>query len=108
MEPKWQHKKGEQRMTPKGTLLDGTYDLNYCSFSLNAYEGEELHEMLDRIAENLLSHEAFFSQIQNEGGRAEFFVGWYSTGNTGDVLNNNLLNKLAKLKIDLALDIYSD
>lgn len=106
LEAKWKHKIGEPRTTPKGVPLDGVYDRNYCSFNLNRKDDEELHEMLDRITNNLLQHKELFCRIRESGGRSEFFIGWYSPGNTGDTFSNELLSKISDLRIDLALDVY--
>ncbi|WP_256388442.1 hypothetical protein [Pandoraea sp. PE-S2R-1] len=38
----------------------------------------------------------------------EFFIGWFSTGNTGETLDFELLKKLGELGIDLALDVYGE
>jgi Domain of unknown function (DUF4279) len=106
LEPKWQHKIGEPRMTPKGVPLDGVYDCSYCSFCFNRQIDEELHDMLDRILNCLIQHKDLFYRIRDTGGRSEFFVGWYSPGNTGDTFSYELLNKINSLRIDLALDVY--
>ncbi|MBK8274271.1 MAG: DUF4279 domain-containing protein [Nitrospira sp.] len=108
MEPKWKHKIGEPRTNPKGVLLGGVYDWSYCSFSLIPHADEELHEMLNRIVDDLLQHETLFRRIQDGGGRTEFFIGWFSTGDTGDTFSNVLLSKLGMLRIDLALDVYGE
>jgi hypothetical protein len=108
LKPKWQHTVGEPRMNPKGVPLGGTYDSSYCSFSLIHQGDEELHEMLDRITGELLPHKDLFCRIRNDGGRTEFFIGWYSTGNTGDTFNSTLLQKLGELQIDLAFDVYGE
>lgn len=106
LEPKWHYKAGEPRMTPKGTPLDGVYDRSYCSFRLTGFDDEELHEMLVRVVDDLLQHKEIFRRIREDGGRAEFFIGWFSSGNTGDTFSHDLLRKMGELKIDLALDVY--
>ncbi len=108
MAPKWLNKIGEQRKSPKGTLLDGIYDRNYCSFSIQPNNDEELHELLDRTVDMLFQHEPLFCRIRDGGGSIEFFIGWFSTGNTGDIFSNILLKKLGMLQIDLALNVYGD
>ncbi len=108
LEPKWKHEIGEPRVSPKGAPLGGVYDHSYCSFSLVRQDDEELHEMLDRIADDLLQHKDLFCLVRDEGGRVEFFIGWYSTGNTGDTFSGTLLRKLGELQIDLALDVYGE
>lgn len=106
LEPKWKHTIGEPRTNPKGILLGGLYDCSYCSFSLIRQGDEELHEMLDRVADGLLQHENLFHRIRDSSGRTELFIGWYSSGNTGDSFSNVLLSKLGALRIDVALDVY--
>ncbi len=108
LEPKWKHRIGDPRVGPKGTLLGGVYKRSYCSFGLNKVDDEELHEMLNRVVADLAQHKQLFHRIRDEGGRAEFFIGWYSSGNTGDTFDHSLLEKLSDLKIDLALDVYGD
>ena len=63
---------------------------------------------LDRVVDSLLQHETLFRRIRDGGGNAEFFIGWFSTGNTGDTLSHDLLKKLGDLQIDLALDVYGE
>lgn len=106
LRPKWQHTIGEPRKTPKGDLLEGVYDSSYCTFCFNRRKNEQLHEMLDRIVDELLLHKELFDKIRNTGGRSEFFIGIYLIDNNGDTLTHKLLCKIAKLGIDLALDIY--
>jgi len=106
LEPEWQHKIGEPRKTPKGIALKGVYDISYCSFNFDRQNDEELHEMLDRILNGLTPHAELFYRMRDSGGRAEFFIGWYSPGNTGDTLSFELLRKISELRIDLALDVY--
>lgn len=108
LEPKWQHKIGEPRMNPKGIPLGGVYDSSYCSFNLIRLNDEELHEMFGRIVDDLFHHKALFHRVRDEGGRSEFFIGWYSPGNTGDTFSHDLLVKLGELRIDLALDVYGE
>ena len=105
-EPKFQHQIGKQRTTPKGDILDGVYETSYCSFDYKRQQNEELYEMIARIVESLTPHKDLFNRIRENNGRSEFFIGWYSTGNTGDTLDYKLLGKISALKIDLALDVY--
>ncbi|SEA75069.1 hypothetical protein SAMN05216411_1274 [Nitrosospira multiformis] len=62
--------------------------------------------MLVRVVDDLLQHKEIFRRIREDGGRAEFFIGWFSSGNTGDTFSHDLLRKMGELKIDLALDVY--
>ena len=64
--------------------------------------------MLTRICDDLSIHDKLFQQIRDTGGRIEFFIGWYSDRNTGELFSSSLLKKLGELQIDLALDIYCE
>jgi hypothetical protein len=42
------------------------------------------------------------------GGSAELFVGWFlAGGNSGDVLDGRLLERLAEMRIALSFDVYA-
>lgn len=104
--PRWKNVIGESRKNPNDEPLDGVYERSYCSFDLTQHEGEELSELLDRIADELLPKKDIFRRIRTGGGRTEFFVGWYSASNSGQTFGSALLSKLGELSIDLALDVY--
>jgi hypothetical protein len=70
------------------------------------WPGNPLVEKISALADKMEPHRKFLSRFRSQGGRAEFFVGWYFVGNSGDVLSSDLMARLAKLKIDLSLDIY--
>lgn len=106
LKPKWIRKKGEQRKTPKGKILNGFYEFSYCSFELVVDNEFELSEEINRHANSLSVYRDIFEMIRADGGRIEFFIGWFSSGNTGDLFKFDLLDKLSQLKIDLAFDIY--
>ncbi|MEF9388674.1 DUF4279 domain-containing protein [Ralstonia solanacearum species complex bacterium KE056] len=108
LEPKWKRRIGEPRVNPKGTLLGGVYKRSYCSFSLSRIDDEELHEMLNRVVENLSKNKKLFHRVRDEGGQVEFFIGWYSSGNTADIFGYSLLEKISDLKIDLSFDVYGE
>lgn len=106
--PKWLNKMGEPRVSPKGIPLGGVYDCSYCSVNLVPHEVEELHETLERFAVDFMQYKNLFQAIRRDGGRAEFFIGWYSTGNTGDTFDSELLKRLGELGVDLAFDVYGE
>ena len=101
---KWQV--GEQRKTPKGGSLPGVYDQSYCSFQLDHPKGMELADFLNHWNGTLLKFKDYLMDIHSSGGRLEYFIGWYSKGNSGEVFNASLIEQLAKLKIELAIDFY--
>lgn len=108
LKPKWSHKRGEPRVSPKGHALGGTYDFSYCCFSFCSIAGEEVNQTIKRIVETLHSQEQLFQRVRYDGGRAEIFIGWFSVGNTEDTFDYKLLRELEQLQIDLAFDVYSE
>ena len=105
MEPEWAHKVGAMRTTPKGAKLGGVYKETYCSFPIVPHEGEGLNHLLARVASEFEDKE-ILSMVFNSGGRCEFFIGWFSSSNTGELFPCELLMKLGALRIDLAIDVY--
>ena len=108
MEPNRIWNLGQPRTTPNGDPLPGKCDRNFLLFRLLGQEDEDLVEMLERITNDLMNHEELFQRIRHSGGRSEFFIGWFSTGNTGEVFESALLGRLARLGIDFSLDIYGE
>ncbi len=99
---------GELRTDPKGNSLPGTYDNSYCFFELTQQQDEDLPSMLTRISQYLMPHKNLFQHIKEAGGSIEFFIGWFSVGNTGEIFDSLLLRRLGELGIDLALDVYGE
>ncbi|WP_422015300.1 DUF4279 domain-containing protein [Roseateles sp.] len=106
--PKWKRKAGERRVSAGGALLEGVYDSGYCSFPFPHKDDEDIEAFLDQTLLNLEAHEEFFLNLKKSGVRLELFVGWYSAGNTGAIFESEVLSKLGKLGIDLAMDVYGE
>ncbi len=104
------------RTTPAGRALEGLWGHSYWTSSTIAegewrsddsgVAGQEVTSALERLLDDLLPHREFLHRLRAEGGRAEFFIGWFFDGNSGDVFDCELLARLADLKIDLSLDMY--
>jgi hypothetical protein len=67
---------------------------------------KELHVALGELLDRLTPKRSFFEKIRSEGGAIEFLVGWFFDGQSGDLLNCDLLARIAELKLDLLLDVY--
>jgi hypothetical protein len=106
--PKVSWKAGDSRVTPKGTPLKGLRKDSYwtCNVLKGEWPGKDLTDAVSDLVTQLSLHRSFFQQVRSEGGKVEFFVGWFFDGNSGDVFDVDLLAKLADLGIALSLDIY--
>lgn len=52
------------------------------------------------------SHRTLFHRVRSEGGRVEFFIGWFMEHMTGEQLDADLLARAGDLSIDLSLNLY--
>jgi uncharacterized protein DUF4279 len=97
---------GELRSSPKGKVLEGKRRETYWSHILAHRPDTELADCLETFTQSLEPHAEYLKQIRENGGRIEYFIGWFSGANSGEIFTHQLLGKLARLQIDLAFDIY--
>jgi hypothetical protein len=71
-------------------------------------QDSECAAFIYNAAAALKDHSEFFRRIRAAGGRIEFFIGWGSKRNFGDVFPHETLALLALLQVDLSFDIYPD
>jgi len=67
---------------------------------------EILQEFLHRTCDELLEHKALFRRVRDNGGHTDFFIGWFTSNNSGETFDSELLGKLVELGIDLDFDVY--
>jgi hypothetical protein len=106
LEPFQLYVAGNPRHTKSGDILDGYYSESYCSFRLNKIESMTIPQRIAEFTANLANHRAMLEQITSTGGTLNFFIGWFSDGNSGEEFDWDLLQKLADLKISLHFDVY--
>ena len=106
LEAKHKWTAGSQRKTPKGDLLEGTYDESYCTFPIDHDEETELADLIKSSTQSLKLCENLLQLISSTGGRLEYFIGWYSSGNSGEEFDSDLIAELASLRIGLSFDFY--
>ena len=100
-------RRGEQRRSSKGEVLDGSYDQSYWSGSLSADSNPQgLVDTLELYLLHLENRAKFMREFHHTGGNAEFFVGWFGTG--GATFTWDLLERCAFLGIELGIDVYGD
>ena len=98
---------GHPRKTPTGTSLPGIYRDSYCYFDLKREPKEGLCEMLSRVADRLAEHRALFVRLRDDGGSIYFCVSWLTGQNRGETFTEDLLRKLADLRIDLGVEVWN-
>jgi hypothetical protein len=91
-------------------LLEGVQRESY--WTANVAHGSsqdfDLAGVLEACIDKLNPHREFLLDFSASGGSAEFFIGWFfPEGNSGDVLDWRLLQRLADIRITLSFDIYA-
>lgn len=96
---------GQARKTPKGTVLEGTYQNTYWNRKHRRSESSvPLSDAVADFLEDIESRSSFLQFFSAGGGTAELFFIWFGRG--GFTLPCTLLAKLSDLKIGLSFDIY--
>jgi hypothetical protein len=106
LKPQHKWKAGADRKTPKGTPLKGVYETTYCTFRLKHSKKIDLADFLKYYNKNLFKHKTFLKSIRSTGGKLEYFIGWFSDKDSGEVFDLELLEQLVELKIDLSIAVY--
>lgn len=99
-------KAGDRRSSPTGTPLEGHYKTTYWSYTFGESRDMRLADSLESFSLALQPFKEFLLQIRSTGGKCEYFVGWFSDANSGEIFTFQLLSKITDLQIDLSLDIY--
>jgi hypothetical protein len=101
---------GDERVTPKGTSLGGTRSQSYWSARVTPEETPsevwQLEDILNKSLNELQTHEAELKDFFATGGSMNYFIGLYGLRNYGLVFAPELMSRLAKVRVELQLDIY--
>jgi hypothetical protein len=98
---------GQPRTTPAGIALGGVWPDSYAYSSLPA-EGTTLAHRLRLILATVEPMARELVAFADSGGAAELFVGWHFQRNSGDMLDWELMRRLADCRLSLSLDIYPE
>ncbi|GAB6044373.1 hypothetical protein JCM17961_50630 [Endothiovibrio diazotrophicus] len=101
-------KAGDQKRSPKGRKLNGTYDHTYCVFRIDYDERACLQEIIETQNKKLSIKTDFLQKLTKDGGEIEYFIGWYAKTNTGDLFHWKLLKDTSDLHISLSFDVYCE
>lgn len=100
--------KGQRRRTPQGDLLIGKYEKSNWNCRLIVNPKKTIAENLSKFLTLLEKKESAMVDLADLGARAEFFIGIFLEGeNFWEEMDWKLLERLARMRISLSLDIYS-
>jgi hypothetical protein len=106
MPPKRFWRAGDQATSPQGSGLASVRKSTYWSAAVEHAPGQPLAAALVSLTERLEAKRPFMVRLHETGGKAEYFIGWFSGPNSGETFSWGLMRRLGELHIDLALDVY--
>lgn len=104
--PHFSYKAGDKRKTPKGNPLPGNFKHSFWFYKLPKKKDASLPKVLKDMNELLRKNSSYLKGLQTNGGKLEYFIGWFSESNSGESLDWELLKECADLRINLAFDVY--
>lgn len=101
---------GEKRFSPSGRELPGTYKFSSWNHHIATVKagGVTAVSKIREFNNKLSEQQHFFQEICDSGGRIEYFIGWFSGLNSGEVFDWEILRDCANLRISIVLDVYSE
>jgi hypothetical protein len=108
IEPSRHYKAGDGRATPKGTPLPGYYEHSGWFYRLPQNADASLPMVLREMNQKLSKSYLYLESLESTGGTIEYFIGWFSEFNSGEVFDWRLLKECADLRINLVFDVYGE
>ena len=99
---------GDQRKTPKGTVLQGKYRETRWRHSIE-YELRE-QWFADKVAllvDSLVPHREFLHHLRATGGRLSIIVQFFADGYLGDDVTSDTLAKMTDLQLDFGIECFA-
>ena len=107
LRPKTSWKSGDERKIKSGPETARVYHSSYWSIPLEPGKFSDFRDVIrDFTHSRLKKIEPLLKEIRLTGGCSEFYLSWFVDQNAGVVFACDLLAELARLHIDLALDLY--
>lgn len=108
LEPRVEHRVGEQRKTPKGTPLPGTYrDTRWRHSVRHSVERQWFADRFTDLVNRLVARKAFLAELRSTGGTASVIIQFLGDGYFGDGIPVETLAKLVELGLDLGIECFS-
>ena len=97
---------GNQKSTPAGLKLKGTYHLTSWSHSWQHTGDRYFLRFAESILEDLKFHGEFFTNVVTEGGVIMLNVQLFGGQNVGDLASKRFLKLLTDLNIQLGTEVF--
>jgi hypothetical protein len=108
LEPVHARRVGDERRTPKGTVLPGRHlDTRWRYGIRHDIRGQHFRHHVAALLDRLAPHKAFLADLRAGGGRATLIIQFLGDGYFGDTLPLGTLSRLADLQLGLGLEVYT-
>jgi hypothetical protein len=97
-------KKGDARTTTNGPQARGIHRSSYCCIEFDQIAESDLTTGLKAALTALKHHKEYLIFLSESGAKLSIFIGWFSDRNSRDVLDWQILNDMAELRISLAAE----
>lgn len=103
---------GSQRITPKGTILEGNYKESY--WNANPFNQEEYcssnsaaEDVIKKVIKKLESKKEYLLKLKVESAKIIIQISSFGEGNYAIVLPPEILHEISELYAGFAHDVYS-
>lgn len=100
-------RRGDARITPKGTPLPGVYADTKWTLSFKNPIGLTIEEVVCEIVDKLPIESTFWAELAKAGGSASLILSIVGTKYQGASIDASTIRKLARMGIKLGLEIYA-
>lgn len=107
LEPKRVRRRGQQKCSPAGKLLNGTYTENYWTADLEILAGHDTSDFLNDLMDRRIGHAIDFTRrLDDTGGATSILVGLYADGGCDFEIPAATLRRLGDAGITVRFDFY--
>jgi hypothetical protein len=109
LDAQFQHRVGDQRYTPTGIELSGSYpDTRWRYTERYETEGQHFVQQLEGFVDALRRHKTYFAYLASTGGSMMIVVNFLGDGYFGDQISAATMTKLSELGFDLGIEVFAD
>ncbi len=103
------HRRGDNRVTPKGNVLSGTYrDTRWRYSERYIICNQWFANKVETFLNTLKPHQEFLRNLVTTGGSATIIVGFLGDGYFGDEIPPATLTKIVELGLSLSIEVFTD
>jgi hypothetical protein len=99
-------KRGEQKVDKVGKPIGDPKRSSYCLYKIAVQAGDDLNMRLIEAIKLIEPVKDELVELYKSGGEANLFIGWFSDGDSGDIIDPQTLRTISDLGLSFDLDLY--